>query len=96
MTHRPNQAGHFACHSNKIFHSFILQRGSIYSEVNYPGGPPTSGAQLLRDSPKLITDQIKKAYSYSPWAVITLSHIRDANLAFRDLCAYDANWRIIG
>ena len=23
MTHRPNQAGHFACHSNKIFHSFI-------------------------------------------------------------------------
>ena len=23
MTHRPNQAGHIACHSNKIFHSFI-------------------------------------------------------------------------
>ena len=23
VTHRPNQAGHIVCHSNKIFHSFI-------------------------------------------------------------------------
>ena len=27
MTHGPNQAGHFACHSNKIFHSFIHSSG---------------------------------------------------------------------
>ena len=26
-----------------------LQRGTIYSEVDYPWGPPTSGARLLRD-----------------------------------------------
>ena len=24
MTHRPNQAGHLACHSDKIFHSFTV------------------------------------------------------------------------
>ena len=29
----------------------LLQWGAIYSGVNYPGGPPTSGARLLRDRP---------------------------------------------
>ena len=27
----------------------LLQRGTIYSKVDYPRGPPTLGARLLRD-----------------------------------------------
>ena len=32
----------------------LLQRGTIYSEVDYPWGPPTSGACLLHDRPYII------------------------------------------
>ena len=38
MTHRPNQAGHLACHSNKIFHSFIYNKTHIHvksAAINY-------------------------------------------------------------
>ena len=54
----------------------LLQRGTIYSKVDYPRGPPTLGARLLRD----ISTAYTLVYIFatcpgSPTTMMCLNHV---------------------